>query len=198
MERMPKLWSPSSAVSLLLLIVLVGGVVLAVREQRQRGSDRTGLRSNRDVLTGTPSVFHLGPVYITVPPRQRTDVAEALALARWHGTHCNSKIRVEFVSYGRGFSDVVADARWSAGDSSTYFDCRIVFNLDHVAISFVYFCAALMHEYGHLSGWREPHGLDGGIHSRDPTSIMYPVLSARNIPKACKTPSSGELAGSPP
>lgn len=39
-------------------------------------------------------------------------------------------------------------------------------------------CAVIVHEWGHLK--REDNW-----HSSDPDSIMYPVLSRRNIPAAC-------------
>lgn len=51
-------------------------------------------------------------------------------------------------------------------------------------------CIVLVHEYGHLAGWRappgqayrRPNGTLDELHSRNPRSLMYPVVTAHYPP----------------
>lgn len=82
----------------------------------------------------------------------------------------------------------VAEAHWSylSPSPTVYLGCRIVFTLR--SLPFRVYCAAMIHEYGHLSGFYEKGGPDGGTHSRNPSNVMYPSLTARNVPRTCSQP----------
>jgi hypothetical protein len=118
--------------------------------------------------------------------RRVVSVAKDRASAYWDGTRCRT-IRYLYRTLAERR---VAEAKWYAQTlaSKEYLNCSITFNTDprKVKISFWHYCAALVHEFGHLHGFHEHGGPDGGVHSRDPTNIMYPVLTSRNIPRTCK------------
>lgn len=95
----------------------------------------------------------------------------------WGGTRCRS-IRFVFRPLP---GSLLAQAYWEAFPGSTrYLNCRVTFdaNRTKVKTTFLSFCGAVVHEYGHLSG----HG-----HVADPRKIMNPVLSKKNMPATCKT-----------
>jgi hypothetical protein len=129
-------------------------------------------RVGRDVLTTTVS----GPATLAQP---RAAVVRAVrkASAYWGGTRC------WHITYAyRPLADArIAQAEWySSGLASRrYFKCSVTFDAQRIRTSFALYCAAVVHEFGHLSG--HPH-------ARDPRNIMYPRLSARNIPPTCKDP----------
>jgi Matrixin len=103
-------------------------------------------------------------------------LAAAKADVYWGGTRCTS-ITFDFEKLG---DRRIAEAQWAtASDSSNYLDCHVTFNTDPTRIrtTFWHYCAAVVHEYGHLAG----HG-----HSTDRTSVMFPSLSDANVPKTCK------------
>jgi hypothetical protein len=118
--------------------------------------------------------------------RKVVSVGKKRAASYWGGTRCRT---IRYL-YRPLAEHRVAQAKWYAQtlESKEYLDCSITFNTDprKVKISFWHYCSALVHEFGHLHGFHEAGGPDGGIHSRDPTNIMYPVLTSRNIPKTCK------------
>jgi len=94
----------------------------------------------------------------------------------WGGTRCTA-IKFDYRPLpGR----IIAQAQWyTNSNDSVYLDCSITFNTDptKVKVSFYHYCAALIHEYGHLSG--HPH-------STNPNNLMYPILREATIPKTCK------------
>jgi hypothetical protein len=107
------------------------------------------------------------------------------ALRYWHGTRCSGSISDR---YSRSLPNSrVAQADWSYLDSApaSYIRCSVTLNIRLRLPRYVY-CAAIVHEYGHLAGFFEPGGPDGGIHSRHPTNVMYRVLTQRNIPASCR------------
>ena len=130
-----------------------------------------------------------------LPPLQRQrllterliDLAAVKANKRWNGTRC-TKITYDY----RHLADKrIAEAKWfsQARDSRWFFDCSITFNTDprKIRTTFWHYCAAVIHEYGHLSGFYEKSGPNKGMHSSQRNSVMYPVLTEQNIPKVCKT-----------
>jgi len=58
---------------------------------------------------------------------------------------------------------------------------RCVINIDNRDWSDARYCGVIVHEYGHLLGKQ---------HTRNRNSIMYPVMTNRNIPAACKRDAS--------
>lgn len=68
-------------------------------------------------------------------------------------------------------------------DPSRYYHRRITVRRGHIA--WKYFCTAIVHEAGHLAGWRAERGqeyvrADGTadrLHSNDPFNVMYPRLA---------------------
>jgi hypothetical protein len=118
------------------------------------------------------------------PHRAPALVALAVASAekRWGGTRCEG---IELL-YRRLGTDLIAEAEWDPSelDPTVYQHCSITF--DTSLISFPHYCATLVHEYGHLAGFREEGGPDLGLHSRNRQNLMYPVISDSNVPRACK------------
>lgn len=51
-------------------------------------------------------------------------------------------------------------------------DCRIVLNL-WATRSWERVCATVIHEYGHVAGFRDPTNVADPIHSANPKSVMY-------------------------
>lgn len=99
--------------------------------------------------------------------------AQAIALRYWDGTKCDGTIRI--VTRPLPYL-TLAHATFMVTLSGGYTNCAIVFNSRRWE-SFPRYCAVMVHEYGHL---------DGKHHSADPWSVMYPVLSWRNVPHACR------------
>ncbi len=72
------------------------------------------------------------------------------------------------------------------------FPDRCVIELNIQPFTTFALCVVLVHEYGHLAGWRPPPGQafirpDGtvdAVHSRNPRSVMYPSTIARFPPCA--------------
>ena len=83
---------------------------------------------------------------------------------------------------------MIAQARWTYDPvaPTEYLTCSVTFSPAKIKAGFDLYCAAVVHEFGHLAGFHEKGGLDGGIHSRNPRNVMYPVLTTRNIPAVCK------------
>jgi hypothetical protein len=107
----------------------------------------------------------------------QVDLAERLARARWGPTRCADGI---VYRYSRLGYQVIAQAHWwfYTDSPKVYRGCYIVFSVDprRVPTRFAYYCAAVFHEFGHLSGLG---------HSKNPYSVMYPVISRKNVPGAC-------------
>lgn len=125
----------------------------------------------RDVLTTTVS----GPPTLS-QPRAAVVRAARKASSFWGDTRC-LHISYHYRSLpGRR----IAEAKWysTALFSKTYLQCSITFDSQRIRTSFALYCAAVVHEFGHLSG--HPH-------VRNPRNVMYPELSTRNIPRICKT-----------
>ena len=109
-------------------------------------------------------------------------LATAKAEGYWGGTRCQD---IE-VAYRRLDDRSIAEAEWRTSDldPEVYDRCSITF--DTSAISFAHFCATVVHEYGHLAGFHEERGPDGGLHSTNKRKVMYPVISDDNVPKTCR------------
>ena len=134
-----------------------------------------------DILQTDLPAIQLAPL----PTGRLIALAESRAYSHWGPTRCADHIRYAYISVsGR----IVARARWSyaAGSPRSYLSCSITFNTRLIRAGFFLYCAAVVHEFGHLSGFYERGGPDGGRHSANPRNIMYPVITARNVPATCK------------
>lgn len=157
----------AAALAVVTLALLVGDSQLVIHEI---------LQTNLPVKVQAP-----------LPTSRLVRLAESRAYARWGPTRCASHIHYGYIStQGR----TVARARWAySPDAPTkYLTCSITFNTNLIRAGFFLYCAAVVHEFGHLSGFYEKGGPDGGRHSADPHNIMYPLITAQNIPPTCKTP----------
>lgn len=76
--------------------------------------------------------------------------------------------------------NVLARAHYLIYPDGYFRQCWIVVNSNRV-LDWPHFCAMITHEYGHLDGKR---------HSANPYSVMYPVLTLKNIPRVCFSTSS--------
>jgi hypothetical protein len=144
----------------------------------------------------------------------RVLAAQTVAYQKW-GTVCGGSPVT--VRHGAIPSDRVAQATYNYGslgpdNSAGYYNCRIVVGLK-LTLVWSDFCTMLVHEYGHLAGWRAPLGQeymrqapDGTfsidhLHSRNPRSLMFARLI--NVYPRCKgrQPAAGvtssELVGEP-
>ena len=121
----------------------------------------------------------------SLPPTTRL-----IALARkwagtyWRGTRCLSIAYNYHWLPGR----TIAKSYWSFDPAAPtkYLTCSITFNPQRIREGFFLYCAAVVHEFGHLSGFYEKGGPNNGAHSSNPYNIMYPILTQKNIPKTCK------------
>lgn len=110
--------------------------------------------------------------------------ARRAALHYWRGTRCNRAIPV---LAQRLPAERIAQAHWHYDTDvpQVYFSCQITFNSSR-RFTYVVFCAAMVHEYGHLAGFYEQGGYSKGAHSQNSRHVMYPILSQRNIPGVCR------------
>jgi hypothetical protein len=106
----------------------------------------------------------------------RTTIAKAIAVARW-GNVCAGQA----IGVSRGLTDgAMARSYYSFNgllpdDGSKYRNCSIKFR--NGTIAWPEFCTAIVHEYGHLAGWRPAPGTafpGDPFHSGNPNSVMYP------------------------
>jgi len=124
----------------------------------------------RDTLTTLVS----GPPTL-LQSRESTVRAATIAEAYWGGTRC---LHVSY-SYKDLPGRTIAQARWYSSKlaDGVYFRCSVTFDPGKTRVSFALYCGAVVHEFGHLSGFK---------HVKDPNAIMYSRLSATNIPKVCR------------
>ena len=80
----------------------------------------------------------------------------------------------------------IAQASWRVEPGGRYTRCVVTFNADHARLAFRVYCAAMIHELGHLAGFHEVGGLDSGTHAASSHSVMYPRISAANVPQVCR------------
>lgn len=149
-----------------------------------------GYEGNDILTTNVPTIPNQ-----QLPPLQRqrllterlVNLATVKANKFWDGTRCT---HIAF-NYKHLSDKRIAEAKWfsQARNSRWFFDCSITFNTDprKIRTSFWHYCAAVIHEYGHLSGFYRKGGPNDGLHSSNRNHIMYPVLTERNIPNVCKT-----------
>ncbi len=130
----------------------------------------------------------------------RVAAAKAVANRVWRSP-CNGQVTTR-----RGVLDasVAANAYYSLGQpGQPYTDCVVTFNAvlyAHGRANYQAFCSTLLHEWGHLAGYRAPPGqeairADGTLdpfHSRDPRSVMFPIL---DLDPRCTHPGTSPRAG---
>jgi hypothetical protein len=139
------------------------------------------------VLLGKPKIgFDEITTTVSGPPtisQPRKEVKRAARIAEhfWGGTRC---LHISY-HYRDLPGKKIAVAKWYSSNlsSRSYFQCSITFDTQKISISHVLYCAVVVHEFGHLSGYQ---GLNNQFHSKNPKNIMYPVMSLRNIPKICR------------
>ena len=156
--------------SLLLVFVIIGAVFVGHHDGEKQQHDYLVTR------VGAPT----SPLPLKrsrLLTRRLVLLAAAKAEVFWGGINCTS-ITFDF----RHLADSrIAQATWSAYEGSDeYLDCRITFNTDPTKIktTFWHYCAAVVHEFGHLSGH---------VHVSDKDNVMYKYLSDRNVPNTCKS-----------
>lgn len=98
--------------------------------------------------------------------------SEHVARAIW-GNVCAGDVTV---SYGAlSDSEEMGEADYWIQPDGTYTGCQVT--ISPRSMSNAMLCTVVVHEYGHLAGHE---------HSSDPDSIMYPIVSRRNMPYRCK------------
>lgn len=114
----------------------------------------------------------------------RTARAQAVASAVFR-TRCEGTVVIRYgAPSATRLGVTAATARWRRRDRPGHpFDhCTIVLNRDVFGpgthASYAFFCSVLLHEYGHLAGRR---------HSRNPASIMFPIVP---IDRRCTAPAA--------
>lgn len=133
-------------------------------------------KGSNDTITTTVS----GPPTILQPQKEIKRAAE-IAEDYWGGTRC---LHINY-HYRDLPGRAIAKARWYSSRlaSKTYFQCSITFDTKKIRISFPLYCSVVVHEFGHLSGYKGPKNQ---FHSIEPANVMYSEMSAQNTPKVCK------------
>jgi hypothetical protein len=61
-----------------------------------------------------------------------------------------------------------------AEDEAWAYDCTVEYNTtEYVPTDWPTFCSTMVHEYGHLAGFRDPRNTEDPAHSINPYSVMY-------------------------
>jgi hypothetical protein len=110
-----------------------------------------------------------GPQRVTVPSAGvKVDAAMKVAGAKWGQPACGQPHVVWSTpaAYG-GVGPDMSPFAWA--DVAR---CRIVFNQEQRIHTAVKFCHVLVHEWGHLDGYRDPRNAADPLHSSNPRSIM--------------------------
>lgn len=164
-----------------LAVLLAAGAVAAFLLLRERPS-HPGLTKHVDVFE--TNIVGVGAGESLPPTPRLIALARYWAEIYWSNTRCG-KITYHYRTLE---PRVIAHAQWYSASlsSPTYYDCEVVFSPARIRDGFFLYCAAVVHEFGHLSGFHEDGGSLDGQHSRNPRNIMYPVLTSRNIPATCK------------
>lgn len=111
---------------------------------------------------------------LSLAQQQQRDVT--IARRYWGGTKCDAPAPIQ---YKRLRYSVLAYSDFYINQPGDYYtNCRVVLNSVRIPTeSAAKLCAVLVHEYGHLAGRH---------HVSDPYSIMYPMITNKNIPGACR------------
>lgn len=135
----------------------------------------------RYVLAVCLILVGLGLLYFAFRHEGTSELSRSFGVAEsiW-GPVCGGKtptVRTE------GFAgDVAAEARWAytqfPGGHREYTTCEIALDNRRWNLKGRRYCAVIVHEWGHLK-------MESRKHSTNPNSVMYPVLTNRNIPDAC-------------
>lgn len=153
--------------------VLVTAAVVAVAVHAIRSPD--GTARHHTVSENKTAALPVQPTRLLTPRLVRLVITKARSY--WGGTLCDGGIAFRF----RPLPDsLVAEASWETFPDAErqYLHCFVTFdaNPTRIKTTFLRFCGAVIHEYGHLSG----HS-----HVTDPTDIMNPLLTKRNLPRTC-------------
>ena len=103
------------------------------------------------------------------------DRATAIAAKVWNNP-CDGNVALKWVDMPVGMAAYV-NVWLDTGKS----DCTVNFNVNQRS-NWVEFCSTMIHEYGHVAGYRHPVGVrmaNGEVdhfHSPDSNSIMFPYL----------------------
>lgn len=138
--------------------------------------------------SSTGAVFEDAVPALELPPgpavtASRLDRARAVSEDYWRSSRC-ARVHLRRAAFtGRA---TVARATWRLGSDGDYTRCKVTFNSRHRRLAFEIYCAAMVHEFGHLAGFYAIRGRDGGQHSANPRHVMYPHITRANVPRACK------------
>lgn len=115
----------------------------------------------------------------------RVQVARAIAEYRW-GPVCGGSYTIRHGPLPRPFTAWAQMRSQTEDGLPPYTDCSVTFRRG-VRLDWPALCSTLVHEVAHLSGWRAPLGQeyvgpDGRhdfAHSASPSSVLYPLITAR-------------------
>jgi hypothetical protein len=105
----------------------------------------------------------MAALLVVVTPAQagwRLERAQGVAAKVWHDP-CGGNVTVVW-------SEIPA-ADVALADTER---CIVTFRTGR-PVRWLRFCTRMIHEYGHLAGYRDPRNLDDPHHSIDPASVMY-------------------------
>jgi hypothetical protein len=138
----------------------MGYIGMTIGAQRSTVADmRLGwyLATVLTVLVVAPGPAHAG---------WRIDRAKAIAAIVWHNP-CGGNVKVTF--------GVVVDGAEAEADVA---DCLVTFNIHgddgiHGRWPWPVLCKDMLHEYGHLAGYRDPANTADPDHSTNRSSVMF-------------------------
>jgi hypothetical protein len=93
----------------------------------------------------------------------KIDRAKAIAAKAWNDP-CDGNVVLRWADQPHG---VHWGVMWTRG-----YDCEIGISNTR-PLAWEEFCTTLLHEYGHLAGFRDPLNVGEEWHSRNPRSVMY-------------------------
>ena len=96
----------------------------------------------------------------------KIDRAKAVAAKAWNDP-CPGRVQILWAP--------PKEPSWLASAIKGY--CQVTLS-DREAWPWKQLCPVLVHEYGHLAGYRDPLNPSDPFHSRDPSSIMYAYIHA--------------------
>lgn len=94
--------------------------------------------------------------------------AKAIAAIVWHHP-CDDHVTVGWADLSGVPVDSVDTAAAAAANVAL---CRVTFSVDR-SMTWDEFCTSMIHEYGHLAGYRDPLNIGDPYHSHSAWSVMF-------------------------